>query len=63
MGRNPFDSFNIGGQPMSEVVRTYNPPFEDSDKVSDYIQTHLSSWVEEAIDIRQRNLSLREASL
>jgi hypothetical protein len=65
MGRNPFDNFTVGGQPMSKIVRAYDPPFQGSDRVFDYIETHLSSWVEQAIDIRQRNhsrASLREAS-
>lgn len=66
MGRNPFDNFIVGGQLMSKVARAYNPPFQDSEEVSDYIQAHLSSWVEKAIAIRQRNdprATLRDASL
>ena len=54
-GANPFDSlrFNGNGQSMSAVVKTYNPPYLNSQSVYQYITSNIAAWVEEAI--RQRN--------
>ena len=50
-GKNPFDSFKIGGiTPLSDVVKCYNPnPY---DAYND-IRNHLEDWVEDAVRIRQ----------
>lgn len=51
-GRNPFDDFTLNGKALSQVVKTYDPPYSDSKKVYEYIQNNIASWVEEAISIR-----------
>ena len=51
-GKNPFTYVLIGGQPLSEIVKDYNPPFVISKKVYSYIHDNLANWVEEAIRIR-----------
>jgi Thoeris protein ThsB, TIR-like domain len=51
-GKNPFDYLTIGGQPMSNIVKVYDPPFQDSAEICNYIEEHLSSRVEDAIKIR-----------
>lgn len=51
-GRNPFDDFTLNGKMLSQVVKTYDPPYSDSKKVYEYIQNNIASWVEEAISIR-----------
>ena len=37
---------------MSNNVKAYDPPFQDSAQTCSYIEEHLSSWVEDAIKIR-----------
>jgi hypothetical protein len=53
-GRNPFDSFNIGGSSkrLSSIVPVYNPPYTDSKDVYAHIKENLADWIEEAIEIR-----------
>lgn len=53
-GRNPFDDFTIdsGRKKLSSVVKAYNPPYQSSTYVYDYIKENIASWVEEAISIR-----------
>jgi hypothetical protein len=55
-GRNPFDGFTIknGTVSLSSVVRCYDPPFGDSKQVYTHISQNLSSWIEEAINIRSK---------
>ena len=55
-GRNPFEGFTIGDKDqkkLSAIVKAYNPPYEGSQKVYEYIRDNLAEWVEEAIEIRQ----------
>ncbi|HOV08709.1 MAG TPA: TIR domain-containing protein [Spirochaetota bacterium] len=51
-GRNPFDDFKLEGKALSQIIKTYDPPYFDSKKVYEYIQNNIGSWVEEAIKIR-----------
>lgn len=69
-GDNPFEDFcidkkmNYIGQHsrpldanevnLSEVVKTYDPPYKMSYNVYSYIEENISDWIEEAIDIRNR---------
>jgi len=52
-GKNPFDQFKLNGKELSSIVKTYDPRFPDSKLVYDHIANNLSSWVEEAIAIRE----------
>lgn len=51
-GANPFDSLKLGGKLMSQIVKTYNPPYTDSKDAYKYIADNIEYWVEEAISIR-----------
>jgi len=57
-GRNPFEDFTltVNGvkRRFSDIVKAYDPPYSESDKVYDYIKQNLANWVEEAIQIRNR---------
>jgi len=54
-GANPFSGFRYGQQtPLTNAVKTYDPPFTDSTKVYEYIKTNLVQWVEDAIATRAR---------
>ncbi|WP_269320511.1 TIR domain-containing protein [Alicyclobacillus macrosporangiidus] len=47
-GRNPFDNFTLNGEPLSDIVKLYDPPYSKSEDVYKYIKKHISDWVEEA---------------
>jgi hypothetical protein len=53
-GANPFATFTVGvgKRALSSVVKTYDPPFTDSQQVYAHIKNNLSDWVDEAIRIR-----------
>jgi hypothetical protein len=53
MGSNPFEYFSIGERGLSEVVSVYNPPFEESSDVYEYIRRNMDSWIFQAIEIRR----------
>jgi len=55
-GANPFDEFTLGSNktPLSNIVKTYNPLFQDSQQSYRYISQNLSNWIEEAIRIRRK---------
>jgi hypothetical protein len=53
-GANPFDDFNIGGTPLSSIVKTYNPSYTISKNVRNHIAENLEAWIEEAIKIRAK---------
>lgn len=52
MGANPFGHFNVGTTNMSNIVKTYNPPYLASTDVYGYIKDNLEKWVDEAVQIR-----------
>ena len=54
-GKNPFATFTVGTKQLSDIVKNYDPPFSTSTYVYDHIKENLSSWVEEAIRIRNNN--------
>lgn len=51
-GVNPFAHFKMGQTALSSIVKTYDPPYTDSKQAYEYISKNLSSWIEEAIKIR-----------
>lgn len=57
-GRNPFEDFTLtvngAKRRLSDIIKAYDPPFSDSERVYDYIKQNLPHWVEEAIQIRNR---------
>ncbi len=56
-GRNPFESFSFkDGRELSQVVKVYDPPYEHSKNVYDYINNHISKWSEDAINARKEPL-------
>lgn len=54
-GKNPFDNFTLdnGKKTLSEVVKTYNPPYATSTNVYNYIEENIQDWVEDAIEARK----------
>ncbi|MGN6507662.1 MAG: TIR domain-containing protein [Tepidisphaeraceae bacterium] len=53
-GSNPFAGFNIGGTPLTSIVKTYDPPFSDSKQVYGYIANNLADWFDAAVAIRAK---------
>jgi hypothetical protein len=53
-GNNPFDYLTMDrdNTRMSSIVKVYDPPHWDSRQVYGYIKDNLSTWIEEAIKIR-----------
>jgi len=51
-GNNPFARFTLNERPLSQIVKSYDPPFSDSRDVYEYIKENIADWVEEAIEIR-----------
>lgn len=53
-GANPFAHIKMkrGDVSMSSIVRAYDPPHVDSKRVYEHISQNLSSWIEEAVKIR-----------
>lgn len=54
-GRNPFTGYTIGGKPMDQVVKAYDPPYADSQNAYGWIADNIEIWIEEAIKIRAQN--------
>lgn len=56
-GANPFDYINYGstGKKLSSIVKCYDPAGSNSQERYDWIKTHLSNAVEEAVKIRNDN--------
>jgi hypothetical protein len=53
-GRSPFEGFSVGSDPLTSIIKAYDPPYTGSKNAYDYIKSNLGSWVEEAIAIRKR---------
>lgn len=53
-GKTPFATFTMkkDQSQLSSIVKTYDPPFTDSKKVYDHINTNFADWIEKAIEIR-----------
>jgi hypothetical protein len=56
-GNNPFDYIRYGssGKMLSSIVKCYDPQGADSKARYNWISSHLSDAVEEAVKIRQAN--------
>lgn len=56
-GANPFDfiGYSNTGRKLSSIVKCYNPAGATSKERYDWISTHLSNAVEEAVTIRSEN--------
>lgn len=52
-GKNPFDSFTVGDEKLSDIAKAYDPPYKRSTNVYSHIEDNISDWVEEAISIRE----------
>ena len=53
-GANPFSKLDFGDKKFSSIVKAYDPPYTNSKSVYNHIATHLATWVEEAIAIRNK---------
>ncbi len=53
-GRNPFIDFAIGNVNMSKIVKAYDSPYFTSQSVYNHIKENLSTWIETAIEIRNK---------
>lgn len=53
-GANPFDSFNVSGTTLSQIVTLFEPTGSDSQAVYANIHDNLDKLVEAAIKIRAR---------
>ena len=53
-GANPFDYVSLGATKLSSIVKVYDPPYNISTNVYDYIKTNIATWVEDAIAIRKK---------
>ena len=51
-GKNPFDNIKVNQKSLSEIVKTYDPPYHTSKDVYGHIETYIAGWIEEAIKIR-----------
>lgn len=56
-GSNPFNFIDYGdnAKKLSCIVKCYDPPYETSKKVYNYISDNIEQWIEEAIQIRKDN--------
>lgn len=56
-GENPLDRIGYGntGRKLSSVAKTYEPPYANSQDVYSYIANNISSWIDEAVLLRERN--------
>lgn len=53
-GTNPFSKLKLNDKDLSKIVKTYDPPGVQSTTAYKHIKDNLPSWVETAIDIRNR---------
>jgi len=53
-GTNPFTHITMkrDNKSLSSIVKAYDPPYSDSTQAYKYISDNLSTWIEEAIRIR-----------
>lgn len=53
-GTNPFSTWTVGDdkKPMTNWVKTVDPPYTTSEKVYEYIADNIEQWVEDAIKLR-----------
>jgi hypothetical protein len=53
-GDNPFDNITVGDKKFSSIVKLYDSPYQTSKYIYEHISENISSWVEEAIEIRSK---------
>lgn len=53
-GNNPFATFKMDRDNsfLSNIVKTYDPPYLDSKDAYKYISENMEKWIEEAIKVR-----------
>ncbi len=51
-GRNPFEEFSLGNTSLSAIAKLHESPYADSKFTYAHISQYRSSWIEEAIIIR-----------
>jgi len=54
-GSNPFSSFTVDDERLSNIVKAYDPPYSTSTNVYNHIKENIEDWAEEAIKIRNNN--------
>ena len=54
-GRDPFTDIKVDGETLSDIVKTYDPPYKASTNVYNYIKENIAEWAEEAIEIRSNH--------
>ena len=52
-GKNPFIGIRIDQKNLSNIVKSYDPPYKTSVSVYNHIKTNIADWIEEAIKIRK----------
>ncbi|RCU42832.1 hypothetical protein EIZ47_08400 [Chryseobacterium lacus] len=53
-GKNPFEKFDVNGVNFANIVKSYNPPYQNSSDAYNYIKDNIQNWIEEAMNIRNR---------
>ena len=53
-GRNPFSDITVSDKSLSNIVKTYDPPYKTSTNVYNHIKENIADWVEDAINIRSK---------
>lgn len=53
-GKNPFENVKVNQKKLSEIVKTYDPPYRTSKHVYNHIKYYIADWIEEAIKIREK---------
>ena len=53
-GRDPLYSLYPNGRRLSNIVKSYDPPYKQSTRVYAHIQDNIADWIEEAIRIREK---------
>ncbi|MBI4913096.1 MAG: TIR domain-containing protein [Acidobacteria bacterium] len=53
-GKNPFSGYKIGDTAMDQIVKTYDPPYSDSQEAYGWIEDNIEDWIEAAIKIREK---------
>ena len=53
-GKNPFENIRVNPKKLSEIVKTYDPPYRTIKYVYGHIKDYIADWIEEAIKIREK---------
>lgn len=58
-GNNPFAGFTLGegtnAKAFDKIVKCYDPTYQKSNSVYQYIANNIVNWIEEAIEIRNNH--------